>query len=249
MASPTVRRRQLSAVLRQMRQSAGLSLDAVAARLEWSRAKVGHIETGQRERPSVVEVKALMAEYGVTPDDPRYETVLTLTRQAQARGWWRRYDDLFSGAYIELEAEASEIRVYEAFAVPGLLQTPGYARLLQQARLDRAPDGVERADVWCECRSPRTGRMGEGTGARSLHRCCRNRPRCVSMTVLNACPINPSTLVIAVNRSGHSGRTIRSPSSTRAIPSSQGSARARPRASAETCSAVSRWSATGRHPP
>lgn len=119
MASPTVRRRQLSAVLRQMRQSAGLSLDAVAARLEWSRAKVGHIETGQRERPSVVEVKALMAEYGVTPDDPRYETVLTLTRQAQARGWWRRYDDLFSGAYIELEAEASEIRVYEVFAVPG----------------------------------------------------------------------------------------------------------------------------------
>ena len=88
--------------------------------------------------PSVLEVKALMAEYGVTPEDPRYETVLMLTRQAQARGWWRRYDDLFSGAYIELEAEASEIRVYEAFVVRGRLQTPGYARLLQQARLDRA---------------------------------------------------------------------------------------------------------------
>ena len=130
MASPTVRRRQLSAILREMRKASGLSLDAVAARLEWSRAKVGHIETGQRKKPSVLEVKALMAEYGVTPEDPRYETVLMLTRQAQARGWWRRYDDLFPGSYIELEAEASEIRTYEAFVVPGLLQTPGYTRLL-----------------------------------------------------------------------------------------------------------------------
>lgn len=145
MASPTVRRRQLSAILREMRKASGLSLDAVAARLEWSRAKVGHIETGQRKKPSVLEVKALMAEYGVTPEDPRYETVLMLTRQAQARGWWRRYDDLFPGSYIELEAEASEIRTYEAFVVPGLLQTPGYTRLLQQARLDRDPDDVERA--------------------------------------------------------------------------------------------------------
>lgn len=144
-ASPTVRRRQLSAILKQMRQAAGLSLDEVAKRVEWSRAKVGHIETGQRKRPSVVEVKALLKEYEVAESDPRYGAVLGLVRQGQQRGWWTRYDDILTGSYVELEAEATAIGNYEAFAVPGLLQTPGYIRALQRARLDRDPKDVQRA--------------------------------------------------------------------------------------------------------
>jgi transcriptional regulator with XRE-family HTH domain len=144
-ASPTIRRRQLSAILRRMRKEAGLSLDEASKRLEWSRAKLGHIETGERKKPSVVEIKALMAEYGVGPEGPEYEAVLTLVRHAQQRGWWTKYDDLLSGSYVELEAEADGISNYEAFGVPGLLQTPGYARLIQRARLWRDPDDIQRA--------------------------------------------------------------------------------------------------------
>ncbi|MEY9214307.1 helix-turn-helix domain-containing protein [Thermobifida halotolerans] len=144
-ASPTIRRRQLSAILRRLRKDAGLSLEEAAKRLEWSRAKLGHIETGERKRLSVVEVKALMQEYGVNPSDPRHDAVLSLVRQAQKRGWWTRYDDILTGSYVELEAEATHIANYEASGVPGLLQTPGYARLLQRARLWRNPEDIQRA--------------------------------------------------------------------------------------------------------
>jgi len=128
-----------------MRKDANLSLDEAAKRLEWSRAKLGHIETGERKKPSVVEVKALMHEYGLEESDPQYEAVLALVRQAQQRGWWTRYDDILTGSYVELEAEATGIANFEAFGVPGLLQTPGYARLIQRARLWRDPDDIQRA--------------------------------------------------------------------------------------------------------
>lgn len=144
-ASPTIRRRQLSAVLRRMRKDAGLSLEEAAKRVEWSRAKLGHIETGERKRPSVVEIRALLHEYGVDTTDPRHEAVLTLVRNAQQRGWWTRYDDILTGSYVELEAEATSIANYEAFGVPGLLQTPGLARLMQRARLWRNAEDIQRA--------------------------------------------------------------------------------------------------------
>lgn len=144
-ASPTIRRRQLSAILRRMRKEAGLSLEEAAKRVEWSRAKLGHIETGERKKPSVVEIKALLHEYGMDPADPQHEAVLTLTRHAQQRGWWTRYDDILTGSYVELEAEAVSIANYEAFGVPGLLQTPGLARLMQRARLWRDPEDIQRA--------------------------------------------------------------------------------------------------------
>ena len=144
-ASPTIRRRQLSAILRRMRKEAGFSLDEASKRLEWSRAKLGHIETGERKRPSIVEIKALIHEYGIDPADPQYEAVLTLVRHAQKRGWWTRYDDILTGSYVELEAEAVSISNYESFGIPGLLQTPGLARLMQRARLWRNSEDIQRA--------------------------------------------------------------------------------------------------------
>lgn len=144
-ASPTIRRRQLSAILRRMRKDAGLSLGDTAQQLEWSRAKLGHIETGERKKPSVVEIRALMHVYGVEEHSPEHDAVLALVRQAQQRGWWTRYDDILTGSYVELEAEATSIANFEAFGVPGLLQTPGYARLLQRARLWQDSAGIQRA--------------------------------------------------------------------------------------------------------
>ena len=144
-ASPTIRRRQLSAILRRMRHDSGLSLEDAARRLEWSRAKLGHIETGERKRPSVVEIRALMETYGVGADDPRHDAVLALVRHAQQRGWWTRYDDILTGSYTELEDEAEQISNYESFGVPGLLQTTATARLMQRARLWRDPEDIQRA--------------------------------------------------------------------------------------------------------
>ncbi|MBB6174660.1 transcriptional regulator with XRE-family HTH domain [Nocardiopsis mwathae] len=137
--SPTVRRRQLSAELRRLRLAAGLTLDAVAEALETSRGKISHIETGRRKKPSIIEVTALLDLYQVK--DPQQRTaVLDLARQSRETGWWTKYDDVFTGAYVGLEAEATHIQTYEPMGVPGLLQTPEYAAEIATASLKRPAD-------------------------------------------------------------------------------------------------------------
>ncbi|MFI1830159.1 DUF5753 domain-containing protein [Streptomyces sp. NPDC020412] len=48
-------------------------------------------------------------------------------------------------AYVELEARATEIRVYETGVVPGLLQTPAYARALAEGSVRRGVIDEEQA--------------------------------------------------------------------------------------------------------
>ncbi|TQN32938.1 helix-turn-helix protein [Haloactinospora alba] len=133
--SPTVRRRQLSTELRRLRLESGHTLESAAEALETSRGKISHIETGRRKKPSMIDINALLDLYGVT--DPRQrEAVLNLTRQSRETGWWTRYDDVFTGAYVGLEAEASRIDTYEPMVVPGLLQTREYAAEMAEATLN-----------------------------------------------------------------------------------------------------------------
>jgi hypothetical protein len=54
-----------------------------------------------------------------------------LAREARRRGWWHSYADVLPEGfevYVDLEAEASSIRTFQAQLVPGLLQTEQYAR-------------------------------------------------------------------------------------------------------------------------
>lgn len=51
--------------------------------------------------------------------------------------------------YLSLEATASHVRVYSALAVPGLLQTAGYAAAAYQAsRPDLTSDQIARLTAW-----------------------------------------------------------------------------------------------------
>lgn len=132
--SPTIKRRQLSAELRRLRIAAGMTVEEAAADLEWSRARLGHIETGRRKRPLVTDIRALLDLYGVT--DPRErDAILELARGARETGWWTRYDDVFTGRFPGFEAAATMIRTYEAAIIPGLLQTPAYMRAVTEATL------------------------------------------------------------------------------------------------------------------
>jgi Domain of unknown function (DUF5753) len=68
--------------------------------------------------------------YGVTDPEAR-DAVLALLEDANRRGWWREYEDVMPGwfqNYVGLEAAAQILRTYETHFVPGLLQTPQYAR-------------------------------------------------------------------------------------------------------------------------
>jgi hypothetical protein len=123
--SPTVRRRRLAAELRRLRENANLTIDEVGEKLECSASKVSRIETahvGVTPR----DVRDMLDLYGV--ESERLEALVQLAREARKKGWWHTYNDVFTGAFVGLEAEATLLRVYQALLVPGLLQTEDYMR-------------------------------------------------------------------------------------------------------------------------
>lgn len=143
---PAVRRRKLGAELRRQRDLAGLTSGEVALRLGWHQSKVSRIETGRSgAKPS--DVARLLEVYEVA--DPELRALLeALCRggasdpEGSRRGWWYAYRDLLPPAYrdfISLEAEASDAYTLETTVVPGLLQTPDYARAVTLAALPDLP--------------------------------------------------------------------------------------------------------------
>lgn len=91
------------------------------------------------------DVCILLDLYGVADPSTR-EKLVALARESRRKGWWKRYDDVISGSYadyIGLEATAASIRTYEAYLVPGLLQTEDYARAVGAALPWRDTSEVE----------------------------------------------------------------------------------------------------------
>jgi transcriptional regulator with XRE-family HTH domain len=122
--SPTVRRRELGAVLRGLRAEKGLTVDQVAEVLMCSSSKVSRMETGQRGA-TLRDVRDLCDLYGVT-DQTERDRLMSLAREAKQQGWWQPYDLPYS-TYVGLEAEALTIKDFDSAVIPGLLQTVNYA--------------------------------------------------------------------------------------------------------------------------
>lgn len=145
-SGPTVRRRQLMAELKRLREAAGLSQEAVAERLDWHPTKLMRIETG-RTAPHPNDVRLMVEVYGMTDRD-QVTALVKLARDARQRGWWYSYRDILLNRYdffIGLESEAASIRDFELAMVPGLLQTEEYARtVISSGPLELGADDVER---------------------------------------------------------------------------------------------------------
>ncbi|GAA4086370.1 helix-turn-helix transcriptional regulator [Actinomadura miaoliensis] len=142
---PTVRGRRLARELRRLREELGLTLQDVADRLDWSRATVSRVETGQT-RPKVGDVARMLELYGVP--SPDRDALMTLAREAGQRGWWTAYADVFAGSYVALEDEASDIRTWDPQLVHGLLQTEEYARaVITAGRMLPGSTEIERRIV------------------------------------------------------------------------------------------------------
>ncbi|MCF3101525.1 helix-turn-helix domain-containing protein [Streptomyces roseoverticillatus] len=151
---PAVRRRKLGAELRRQRELAGLTSLEAARAVGWHQSKVSRIETGASGvKPA--DVARLLDAYGVT--DSELRALLGALCGAGSpvpgegagarRGWWYAYRDRLPPAYLDfisLESEASRLSTLETTVVPGLLQTPAYARAVTRAALgDPAPEQVE----------------------------------------------------------------------------------------------------------
>jgi Predicted transcriptional regulators len=141
--SPTVRLRRLGHEMRRLREAAGKSIHETSAELEWSTSKISRLENGLTKRPDVQNIRILCAAYGVT-DPEKVENLVKLARDARRRAWWTKYQDVFTGNYVGLEAEASSISTFELALIPGLLQTADYMREVVRAFLVTDPQEIER---------------------------------------------------------------------------------------------------------
>jgi transcriptional regulator with XRE-family HTH domain len=139
---PTIRRRRLGAELRRHRDTAGITIETVAERLECSASKISRIETGHTTA-SPRDVRDMLLIYGVSGAE--IDELVQIAREARQKGWWHPYNTVLAGAYVGLEQAASWIRTYEQQVVPGLLETEEYATtMIRAARPDLSPEHIQR---------------------------------------------------------------------------------------------------------
>ena len=129
--NPTVRRRRLGAELKALREAAGLTCEAVAEHLDCHPTKVGRVENGRSPSKSL-ELQVMLDLYGVTDACAR-EAILHLSKESRRRCWWHQYGQIGSpfADFLSLETSARAASEYEITFVPGLLQTPDYARAIE----------------------------------------------------------------------------------------------------------------------
>jgi transcriptional regulator with XRE-family HTH domain len=112
--------------LRELRQAAGYRSQADVTVLQADRSTLGRIETGERV-PGSEQLTALLDLYGVSGRLRRvYERLARVARATAADAPVRLW---FSG-YLEAEAAAHTIRVWQPLIVHGLFQTEAYAAAL-----------------------------------------------------------------------------------------------------------------------
>jgi transcriptional regulator with XRE-family HTH domain len=125
----TVLRMILGRQLQALREKAGLTHEEAAEAIyssPWTIRRMERAEGGLKP----LTVKSLLTAYGVT-DVREIDAFLALAKDASRPGWWHTYTDVLPGwfrTFVGLEEAASVIRGYEPHCVPGLLQTPDYAR-------------------------------------------------------------------------------------------------------------------------
>ena len=139
-AGPTAVRMLLGARLRKLREAAGVSREDAGFAIRGSGSKISRLELG-RTGCKLRDVGDLLELYRVGAGERA--TLLAMAGSANAPGWWQQYGDAVPDwfePYLGLEQAAEVIRCYEVQFVPGLLQTPDYARAVFQIEAGNDPE-------------------------------------------------------------------------------------------------------------
>lgn len=161
--SPTVRGRRLMREVKRLRESSGMGPDEAARRLDFSKSKLYRIENG-KSRIDADDLEDMLDLYDVR--SPERDALVMLGRDSRRRGWWTTYKDVFTGSYVGLEYEAARIQV-ASHIVPGLFQTPEYARaVIAETRPALDPAEVGRRVV---ARTARQQAVLERDSAPDIH--------------------------------------------------------------------------------
>jgi transcriptional regulator with XRE-family HTH domain len=136
--------------LRHLRKVAGLTGDQLASQLRWPRSKIPKLENG-RQMPSESDILAWITACGHPDAAP---ALLESLSEAQAihRQWRHKLRSGHAALQDEFDAlfcGASRIRNFEILLMPGLLQTPDYARyrILEAVRLHATAEDQAEAAV------------------------------------------------------------------------------------------------------
>lgn len=132
------RRRRLAAELRRLRERKGLTGDLATERLGWSASsKLSRIELGKSGVKSA-DLQSLLDLYEVTP--ARREELAALAEESRTSGAIQAASMRLPGdqiAFLEAEADAESIWIWDPQVVPGLFQTEDYARAQLRAWVNR----------------------------------------------------------------------------------------------------------------
>lgn len=127
--------------LKRLRERAGLTQSDVAERTNYALSTVSAYETGHRipSADFAKQADELFGSQGQSQDDEGdLEGLQKLVEQVSVRPWFRDR--------VEVERKSSEIREYESYQIPGLLQTEDYARaIMSVGRPKISSDEIERA--------------------------------------------------------------------------------------------------------
>lgn len=127
-SNPTARQVRLGAELRKLREAAGLKAREVAAFLNSTSGQMSQMEAGIAG-VSAERVRRLAAHYACT--DEEFIAALAAMATERTHGWWDGYRGVLPQVNLdvaEAEHHAAFLREVVITYVPGLLQTPDYAR-------------------------------------------------------------------------------------------------------------------------
>jgi transcriptional regulator with XRE-family HTH domain len=141
-------RNELGARLRELRRAAGLTGQRLADLLSWVPSKVSKIEHG-RQSPTADDIRVWCR---AVSDESAIEGLLADLNTIETR--YQEWQRIMRGglgqvqsAVTKREQETRIFRGYQSLIVPGLFQTPEYARglLEQSGRVWTQGEGVEEA--------------------------------------------------------------------------------------------------------
>ncbi|MFJ8110213.1 helix-turn-helix domain-containing protein [Streptomyces sp. NPDC096132] len=124
----TARRVRLAAELRRLREATGMKAKEAAVLLGADSVQMSQIESGVAG-VSAERVRRLAAHYACT-DEALIEALVSMATD-RTRGWWEEYRGVLPQVNLdvaETEHHAAFLREVVINRIPGLLQTPDYAR-------------------------------------------------------------------------------------------------------------------------
>ncbi|MFG3207849.1 helix-turn-helix domain-containing protein [Streptomyces sp. NPDC048192] len=141
-------REALGGRLRELRTEAGLQGKDLAERLGWQRSKVSRLENG-KQTATAADLEAWALALGAPGEVADLHSRLR-GLESQQRSWRRQLATghrAVQDRYVAEYRRTSTVRGYEATVVPGLFQTPEYARhlLILNAELMQSPRDTDEA--------------------------------------------------------------------------------------------------------